>query len=161
MRSVDKRTQTASEPSRGSSMTMNKALLDTDILSEVLKRRDANVVAKASAYMLEHRQLTLSSISVLEVIRGYRRVGRDAKVQSFEQALTSCDVLSFDEAAGRLAGRIYADLETRGRPIGMPDVMIASIALQNDIVLATANVAHFAYIRDTGYALKIENWRVT
>lgn len=138
---------------------MNKALVDTDILSEILKRRNPNVAARASAYLLEHRKLTLSSISVLEVIRGYRRVGRDAQVESFEQALTSCDVLSFDDAAGRLAGRIYADLEARGRPIGVPDVMIAAIALQNDFVLVTANVTHFAYVMDAGYALKVENWR--
>jgi tRNA(fMet)-specific endonuclease VapC len=58
---------------------MNRTLLDTDILSEVFKRRDANVEAKANAYLAEHGRLTLSSITVLEVVRGYRRVGREAK----------------------------------------------------------------------------------
>lgn len=50
---------------------MNRTLLDTDILSEILKRRDANVAAKAVAYLAEHGRLTLSSISLLEVVRGF------------------------------------------------------------------------------------------
>jgi tRNA(fMet)-specific endonuclease VapC len=138
---------------------MNRTLLDTDILSEILKQRDANVATNASAYLAEHGQLTLSSITVLEIVRGYRRVGRDAKVKSFERALADCEVLPFDEAAGRLAGRIYADLEKRGRPIGLPDVMIAAIALQQNVVLATGNVTHFESVREAGYSLAIENWR--
>lgn len=73
--------------------------------------------------------------------------------------MNDCEVLPFDDATSRLAGRIYADLETRGRPIGMPDVMIASIALQNGVVLATANVSHFEFVVASGYALRIENWR--
>jgi tRNA(fMet)-specific endonuclease VapC len=135
-------------------------LVDTDILSEVFKRRDENVVTTATEYLAEHGRLTLSSITVLEVVHGYRRVGREEKVQSFELALGDCEVLPFDEAAGRVAGRIYADLETRGRPIGMPDVMIAAIALRNNLVLATANVSHFEFVVAAGYALKIENWRL-
>ena len=109
--------------------------------------------------MAEHAKLTLSSITVLEVVHGYRRVDRDAQVKSFEHGLNDCEVLPFDDAASRIAGRIFADLETRGRPIGMPDVMIASIALQDDIVLATANVSHFEFVVAAGYALRIENWR--
>ena len=139
---------------------MNRTLLDTDILSEVFKRRDANVEAKANAYLAEHGRLTLSSITVLEVVRGYRRVGREAKVESFERALTDCEVLPIDEAAGRIAGRIYADLETRGQTIGMPDVMIAAIALRNGIVLATGNQSHFEFVVAAGYPLTFDNWRM-
>ena len=92
-------------------------------------------------------------------MRGYRRVGRNANVQSFERALTDCDVLPFDDAAGRLAGKTHADLETRGRPIGMPDVMIGAIAIHHGMVLATGNVAHFEAVRAAGYSLTIDNWR--
>lgn len=151
--------RTAPERSRASS-TMTRTLLDTDMLSEILKQRDVNVVARAKAYVAEHGTLTLSSVTVLEIVRGYRRVGRDAKVATFESALSACTVLPFDEAAGRLAGRIYADLELRGRPIGMPDVMIAAIAVRHGLVLATGNLAHFEFVRGAGYTLEIENWRL-
>lgn len=139
---------------------MNRTLLDTDILSEVLKRRDANVEAHAGDYLAEHGHLTLSSITVLEIVHGFRRVGRDAKVEVFERALADCEVLPFDDTAARLAGRIYADLETRGRPIGMPDVMIAAIAISSGLDVATGNVAHFDTVRAAGYRIEIKNWRL-
>jgi len=86
-------------------------------------------------------------------------MGRDDRVAQFEACLTGVDVLPFDDAAGRLAGRINADLERKGRIIGMPDVMIAAIALQNVVPLVTGNVAHFEAVRSVGYGLTIENWR--
>jgi predicted nucleic acid-binding protein len=49
----------------------------------------------------------------------------------FEAALETAEVLSFDDDAARLAGRINADLEQVGRIIGMPDVFIAAIALRS------------------------------
>ena len=54
---------------------MNKALLDTDILSEVGKAIDPVVARNATAYRQAHRFLTLSVISVMEVIQGYQRGG--------------------------------------------------------------------------------------
>jgi hypothetical protein len=50
--------------------SINKALLDTDILSEVLKKRDQTVAATAQAYLAEHTRLTLSAITTLEIIYG-------------------------------------------------------------------------------------------
>lgn len=138
---------------------MTRTLLDTDILSEILKKRDANVVTRATTYVAEHGRLTLSAITVLEIVRGYRRVGRHAQVDAFERALADCEVLAFDDHAGRLAGRIYADLEARGRPIGMPDVMIGALAVQHELTLATRNTTHFQAITDAGYELTLENWR--
>jgi predicted nucleic acid-binding protein len=85
-------------------------------------------------------------------------VGRNANVQSFERALADCDVLQFDDAAGRLAGRIDADLETRGRRIDML-AMTGAIAIHHSIVLATGNVAHFEAVRAARYALTIDNSR--
>lgn len=138
---------------------MNRTLLDTDILSEILKGRDQHVAGVASAYLREHQHLTLSAVTVLEITRGYRRVNRVSKLESFERALDACEILSLDDRAARIAGRIYADLELRGRPVGMPDVMIAAIALQHDFAVATGNVAHFEAIRVAGYELEIANWR--
>ena len=62
---------------------------------------------------------------------GLRRVGREDRVTLFEASLADAEVLPFDDAAARLAGRINADLERAGRVIGLPDVMIAAIALRN------------------------------
>jgi tRNA(fMet)-specific endonuclease VapC len=57
---------------------MNKALLDTDILFEVLKGRNPRVVAQAEAYLRHHAMLTVSAVSVIEVVSGLQRMARSA-----------------------------------------------------------------------------------
>jgi tRNA(fMet)-specific endonuclease VapC len=42
---------------------MDATLLDTDILSEILKQRNPRVMAKASAYLDEHGRFTFSAFS--------------------------------------------------------------------------------------------------
>jgi predicted nucleic acid-binding protein len=137
---------------------MDKVVLDTDILSEIIKRKDRLVIDRAAAYVAAQGKLTLTAISVMEIVYGLRRRGREDRVVQFEASLQAAEVLSFDESAGRLAGRINADLETRGRRIGMPDVMIAAIAINQKLPVVTGNVAYEA-IHDVGYALRLENWR--
>ena len=53
---------------------MSRALLDTDISSEVLKRRDP-VVAEAERYLAREHRFTLSALTVFEVLHGLLRKG--------------------------------------------------------------------------------------
>lgn len=105
--------------------------------------------------------LTTSAITVAEIVYGFRRIGREDRVTQFEASLDAAAVLALDDAAARLAGRINADLERAGRVIGMPDVLIAAIALRNGLPIVTGNVAHFEHVRLVGYDLYIDNWRTT
>jgi predicted nucleic acid-binding protein len=138
---------------------MTRCLLDTDILSEIIKGRDLAVAARVTTYLETHERLTTSAISVAEIIYGLRRVGREDRLQQFEAAASLAEVLPFDDDAARLAGRINGDLVRKGRVIGMPDVMIAAIALRAGVSIVTGNQAHFEYIRVAGYDLTIQNWR--
>ena len=56
---------------------MTRCLLDTDILSEIIKGKDATVAARATAYLASYGRLTTSAISVAEIVYGLRRVGRE------------------------------------------------------------------------------------
>jgi tRNA(fMet)-specific endonuclease VapC len=47
-----------------------KALLDTDMLSEVLKSKDRYVLARANAYRAQHGRYTISTITIMESSRG-------------------------------------------------------------------------------------------
>jgi len=89
---------------------MSKSLLDTDVLSEIIKGKNAVIVAKAKAYLVEYGQFTTSAVSVTEIIYGFRRMGREDRIAQFESSLANVEVIPFDDAAGRLAGRINADL---------------------------------------------------
>ena len=138
---------------------MIRALLDTDILSEIIKGKNTQVTERARAYLAAQKRYTLSTISVMEITYGFQRVGRRERLVAFESFIRGCDVLPFDTDAAGIAGRIEADLETRGTPVNPADIMIASIAIRAMIPIVTGNVAHFAAIKAAGYDVAIENWR--
>jgi tRNA(fMet)-specific endonuclease VapC len=139
---------------------LNKALLDTDILSEIGKGIDPTVARNATAYRQSHGFLTLSVVSVMEVIQGYRRVGGTARIQAFRNALLTEEVLSFDQAAADLAGQIAGDLDKVGKPIGRCDPMIAAIAIRHGLELVTGNRAHYQRLLPLGYIMTLVNWRI-
>jgi tRNA(fMet)-specific endonuclease VapC len=138
---------------------MDRALLDTDIFSELLKGIDPRVVANATAYRALFGRYTVSVITVMEVIKGLHRLGREDRIQHFLAGLAAEEVLTLDMHSSELAGRIYADLERTGQPIGRADPMIAAIALHYGLTLVTGNLAHYQRIQVLGYALKLNNWR--
>jgi tRNA(fMet)-specific endonuclease VapC len=140
-------------------MAIKKALLDTDILSETLRARDANVVSQSVAYKAAHGQLTISVITVMEIVKGMHKMSRTTALSRFLQGIKSSEILPFDQPSAEIAGRIYGDLESAGQPIGRADVMIAAIALQHDLTLVTGNIRHYQYIQSVGYPLVIANWR--
>jgi tRNA(fMet)-specific endonuclease VapC len=138
---------------------VNKALLDTDIYSEAAKAINQNVVQNATAYRQTHGVLTISTISVMEIIQGYQRVGGSARIQAFRNAIALEEILAFDQAAADLAGQIAGDLDRVGRPIGRCDPMIAAIAITSGLELVTGNTTHYQRLHQLGYSLTLVNWR--
>jgi predicted nucleic acid-binding protein len=138
---------------------MNKALLDTDILSEVLKGRNPQVVAQAEAYLRHHAMRTVSAVSVIEVVSGLQRMTRSAQLEQFLRALDAIEVLPVGTQSAVLAGRIDGDLLRTGQPIGRADPIIAAQAITHGVVLVTGNVRHYERIVALGYPLRMANWR--
>jgi predicted nucleic acid-binding protein len=138
---------------------LNKSLLDTHIYSEILKSVDQTITRNAIAYRQARGVLTLFTVTVMEVIRGFQKNQSQRKLQSFLSAIASEEVLAFDQPAAELAGRIAGELERVGRPIGLADPMIAAIALNHGLELVTGNTTHFQRIQQIGYPLTLVNWR--
>ena len=138
---------------------MNRILLDTDIFSEVLKERDQQVVVTARQYYSRFGQYTVSIITVLEIVKGLHKVQREKNIQDFLTGLAGTEILTLTEKSAELAGRMYADLESRGQTIGRADPIIAAIAVEHQLVLATGNERHYRRIQDAGYDLQLTNWR--
>jgi tRNA(fMet)-specific endonuclease VapC len=139
---------------------VNKALLDTDILSELFKGINPTVGSHASAYRQAFGRLTLSAITVMEIVSGLQRVQRPHRIQKFMNDISGEEVLPFDKDTGKIAGEIAGDLERTGQAIGTADPMIAAIALQHGLELVTGNTAHFQRIQQLGYPLVLANWRI-
>jgi tRNA(fMet)-specific endonuclease VapC len=138
---------------------VNKALLDTDIYSEVLKAVDQTVAQNAALYRQQHGVYTLSVITLMEIVQGFQRAQSARRLRAFLAAVASEDVLVFDESAAELAGRIAGDLDRVGRPIGRCDPMIAAIAIMHGLELVTGNLTHYQRLHPLGYALTLVDWR--
>ena len=96
----------------------------------------------------------------MEVVQGWHKRQREDKVQAFLATLATEEVLMLELQDAELAGRIYADLERTGQPIGYPDSIIAAIALQRNLTLVTGNLAHYQRLQALDYPLKLDNWRL-
>lgn len=134
---------------------MPKYLLDTNVLSEVVKKRPSATVI---GHLREVPQTALhaSVVSVMEMRFGavrsatgsilWERIRRDV--------LRRVKILPLGEDEASRAGEILADLEMRGVPVGIEDVMIGATALVHGLVVVTRNVKHLGRIR----GLVVENW---
>ena len=139
---------------------MNKSLLDTDIFSEITKGVNATVVAHATTYRQAFSRYTISTVTLMEVVRGYQQKQATRQLQNFRTAIAAEEVIPFDQAAAELAGRIAGELERIGQPIGTTDPMIAATALHHGWELVTGNTAHFQRVQYLRYPLTLVNWRI-
>ncbi len=137
---------------------MQKTLLDTDTMSEVLKRKNPNVSRNAAAYRSAFGHYTVSIITIVEMVKGFQRLGRQDRIDSLLNGLTTEEIVILGYDAGVLAGRIYGELERIGQTIGRADPMIAAIASEQNLALATGNVNHFERIQRLGFPLVLINW---
>jgi predicted nucleic acid-binding protein len=131
-------------------------ILDTDILSNLLRRSPSPALITKLATVPPEQQAT-SSITLGELVYGaYRLQDRaGALLQRLEETLLpNLPVLPFDASAARRYGETRAELERRGTPIGDADLRIASIALDRDLTVVTGNVRHFEKVP----GLPVENW---
>jgi predicted nucleic acid-binding protein len=139
---------------------MNKAVLDTDTYSEILRGVNVTVAAHALAYRQAHGRPTLSVITIMEMVKGLQKVQRPQKIAALLANVASEEVVGFDQPAAETAGRIWGDLERIGHPIGLADPMIAAVALVHGLELVTGNTAHYQRIQNLGYPLTLADWRI-
>ena len=131
-------------------------LLDTDILSNLLKRTPSTaLIAKLESVPVEH-QFT-SSITLGELFYGAHRLRERAGLllERLDRTLPpNLPALPFDAAAARRYGEVRAELERNGTPLGDADLRIGAIALAHSLIVVTGNVRHFRRIP----GLLVENW---
>jgi predicted nucleic acid-binding protein len=135
--------------------TIVKYLFDTDTISALFKPAPP----KALIQRIETVPLSdqfLSTISILEICSGAYKKENPRKYIDFleKNVLPRVRVLSFDETAARIGGKIRAGREKNGRPISPFDLQIAAVALSNGCILITGNTRHFEDIP----GLEVENW---
>jgi tRNA(fMet)-specific endonuclease VapC len=133
---------------------MPASLLDTDTLSEIIKGRNATVVARATQYLIQHGSLTFSLMTRIEILRGLRAKNATAQLAAFEAQCSISTVLPITDEIIVRAADFYAELKPRGQLISDADLIIAATAVVHGLVLITTNTAHYGRIA----GLALECW---
>src|SRR6266576_3528011 len=95
---------------------MDAALLDTDILSEVIKLRDPAVRQKALAYTQVHGQLAFSAMTRYEILRGYRDQNATAQLAKFAAFCQHAIVFAVSDATFDRAAELWVVGRRGGHP---------------------------------------------
>ncbi|CCZ05165.1 probable ribonuclease VapC [Eubacterium sp. CAG:603] len=128
-------------------------MLDTNICIYLIKHKPPQVFEK----LQEHNpdEICISAVTYAELVHG---VEKSKAVERNRLALTillsNIEILDFDMKAAEEYGRIRADLEKNGTPIGPLDMMIAGHAKSLDYTIVTNNVGEFKRVE----GLQYENW---
>lgn len=132
-----------------------KYLLDTNTCIRFINGRAPNIRIRLSAQPLAI--VAVSSITKAEMFYGSAKSQLPEKSLNQQlEFLQTLHSLPFDDLAASQYGPLRATLEKHGTPISANDMLIAAIALANDLILVTHNTAEFARIP----GLKIEDWEV-
>ena len=126
-------------------------LLDTNVVSEVMKARPTEAVV-AWLNGQDSEKLYVSAITVGEIAYGLRilpdgkrRSGLRERFEKFVALAFDQRVLAYDESAARIYGELMGDRRELGLAMSIPDGQIAAIARLNHLAVATRNVPDFEH----------------
>ncbi len=133
-----------------------KVLLDTNICIYVIKQKPPEVLRTFTTFAVG--DVAVSSVTAAELAYGAQKSQWPARnQQAIEQFLLPLVVVEFDYEAALVYGKLRAELERQGTPIGPLDMLIAAHALHLGLPLVTNNTKEFARVAD----LQIENWAIS
>jgi len=132
-------------------------LFDTDAITNIFKKKPSLKLVENLKTLPKEAQY-VATITISEIVYGAMKSNRpEFHLQNMKQIIIpSVNILPFDSSAAFIAGEIRASLEKKGTPLAFADLLIASIALANNLVLVTGNTKHFSRIDN----LKCENWLI-
>lgn len=105
-------------------------------------------------YLKEHLKITISEITYFEVLAGLSYKQATRQIDEFDKFVSSCNIVKLSNQSLKDSATVYADLRNQGITIGTADILIAGIAISNNLTLVTNNQKHYQPILN----LRISNW---
>ena len=134
-------------------MAQLKYLLDTNILSELIKQPDGNAARKIAA--LENDDVYCTSIIVACELRyGAQKKASPTLTAKVKKLLETIAVLPLKQNVEEHYAMLRVALERAGTPIGSNDLLIAAQASALGLIVVTGNVKEFSLVPE----LIVENW---
>lgn len=127
-------------------------LLDTNIVSDLVRRPQGQTAQRIRD--VGEAQVCTSIIVAAELRYGAAKRGALRLSAQLEAVLGALDVLPLEPPADAAYGRLRADLERIGRPVGGNDLLIAAHAIALGHTIVTDNEREFDRIE----GLACENW---
>jgi tRNA(fMet)-specific endonuclease VapC len=131
---------------------MPQYLLDTNILSDLVRRPRGRVAAKIAA--VGSQNIATSIIVAAELRFGAEKKGSAKLAAQLDAVLAALDVLAVDVPTDRRYAVARSQLECAGTPIRGNDLIIASQALALGLTVVTDNEREFSRVQ----GLATENW---
>ena len=130
-------------------------LLDTNVLSEALRKRPILIVMRAIRALRPEERFA-SEVTRYELRAGASRLDDGGRLwQRIQQeVLPLVRWLPLDAATALAAGDIGAALRRRGETVEATDLFIAATAQVHRLIVSTRNVKHFERVP----GLVVENW---
>jgi tRNA(fMet)-specific endonuclease VapC len=130
-----------------------KYMLDTNICIYSIKHKPEQVFRRLQEH--DPSEMCISSVTYAELVHGVEKSQRIEKNRvALALLLANIEILNFDVGAAESYGKIRAELEKNGTPIGPLDMMIAGHAKSLGYTVITNNTKEFNRIS----GLKLENW---
>ncbi len=130
-----------------------KYVLDTNACIRILKGDAPSMLRKIDH--VSNDNIVIPAIVRFELYYGAYKSGRSVetlkRLNDFLEAFEHADM---DSRVGEIAGKLRADLERKGQPVGPYDLLIGATALSLGCILITHNKREFSRIDN----LVIEDW---
>ena len=131
-----------------------KYLLDTNICIYIIKKQHPEVITRL--IKVGFTKKAISTITIAELEYGVSNSQRSFEAQTaLLEFLMPFETIDFNSNAASYYGKIRKELKDKGTPVSDMDMLIASVAMANELILVTNNEREFKRIS----GLKIENWK--
>ena len=128
-------------------------MLDTNICIYAIKHKPEQVFLKLQEH--DPSEVCISAVTYAELVHGVEKSRSVEKNRvALALLLANMEIMDFDSSAAESYGKIRADLEKAGKPIGPLDMMIAGHAKSLGYTIVTNNTREFMRVN----GLKLENW---
>ena len=128
-------------------------MLDTNICIYAIKHKPEQVFMRLQEH--DPIDICISSVTYAEMVHGVEKSKAIEKNRvALALLLANIEIMNFDSLAAESYGKIRADLEKAGTPIGPLDMMIAGHAMALGYTVVTNNTKGFERVK----GLKLENW---
>ena len=129
-------------------------LLDTDICIYWLKGKKS---VKTKIDRVGQNAIAICVITASELYFGaYNSNKVEQNLVVAENLIKSLPVISLSDNTLKEFGRLKAQLRQAGTPVADFDLLIASVAITENLILVTNNTRHYQRIP----ALKLDNWAI-